>query len=101
MNITPNDFVTHKQLDDLLTELMDYIKTCYEAHENSLNREIKAVRLDLQNYQENTSLTLNEIRATNEELRDMNKHILGLISYQEDRLRTVEKKAHTHDTDML
>ncbi len=165
MNPITSKYVTHKNLDVVLSDIIDFVGACYDAHEenltkvknelktemksglNNLRTELKAdinkVRLDLQNYQENTSLAFIEIRSdikeiksdqknfrkelksmknsirglqgsqkemqtllidikkTTEELKAMNNNILGLITYQENRLREMEKKAHTHSTDML
>ncbi len=131
MNTMPNDYVTKKYLDEILDRMLkqffEYVNVVTEGMAERIEKrfdqkllktanslkvelgaEIDKVRKDLQNYQENNSRTLvelkamnREIKTTNEELKDMNKNILGLISYQESRLRVVEKKAHTHSTDML
>ena len=109
MNTMPNDYVTKKDLDRtldrILKQIFDYVNVVNDGLKErfdqklletkiSLKEEINGVRKDLQNYQENNSRILDE-------LKDMNKNILGLISYQESKLRVVEKKAHTHSTDML
>lgn len=119
MNILPTDYVTHKNLDVVLADIIDFVGTCYDSHEEHMNKklaelkeelklDINKIGLDLQNYQQNTNRIVSEIRSeieeiknTNEELKDINNHILRMISYQENRLRETEKKAHTHSTDML
>lgn len=148
MNPITSNYVTHKNLDIVLSDIIDFVGTCYDAHEENLTKvknelkleikkeiknlkdELKAdinkVRFDLQIYQENNTRIFAEMRKDNdeikksnseiradqknlreylhtnlEELKDMNRNILGMIAYQENRLREMEKKAHTHSTDML
>ncbi len=98
MDHTHPQYVLHTDLKYLLDQMMDFIKSNFEALDNEikkvntnlynqmkvvhseLHHEIQTVRYDVQTYKEENSRVIAEIKATNEELRDMNKHILGLIS---------------------
>jgi chromosome segregation ATPase len=113
MNPITSKYVTHKNLDVVLSDIIDFVGTCYDAHEENLTKvknevkleikkeiknlrdELKAdinkVRFDLQIYQENNSKIFAEMRKDIDEIKASQKKIESTIEEIKDTNKELKK----------